>query len=173
MQVSRRVALERGDGTRASALSMYANPPTEHLSVGEFEDFALDRLRCEPSPNVGSRFVIAFLLKCTSFGYTCSQSYGRAGLAYRFCHYSLKHNVRLTLLRFYGKAFSCASPCFALYACFIAVLSMIDMARAKGLKGDALESVIRKARNELMPNTPVGARKDVYSHFILRLAYCR
>mmetsp|Transcript_17053 Transcript_17053/g.28519 ORF Transcript_17053/g.28519 Transcript_17053/m.28519 type:complete len:477 (-) Transcript_17053:443-1873(-) len=97
MQVSRRVSAERNEG-RISSLSMYPEPPTEKLTVTEFEDFALDRLR---------------------------------------------------------------------------LLSTIDIARAKGLKGDQLEKTIRKARDEFMPNTPAGKRKDLYSHFILRLAYCR
>lgn len=47
------------------------------------------------------------------------------------------------------------------------------MARAKGLKGADLEKSIRKARDDSMPNTPAGMRKDRFSHFILRLAYCR
>ena len=53
------------------------------------------------------------------------------------------------------------------------MLSTIDIARAKGLKGDELERTIRKARDDFMPNTQANLKKDVYSHFILRLAYCR
>ena len=53
------------------------------------------------------------------------------------------------------------------------MLSTIDIARAKGLKGQQLESTIRKARDDFMPNTQQNLKKDVYSHFILRLAYCR
>ena len=53
------------------------------------------------------------------------------------------------------------------------MLNSIDMARAKGLKGGDLEKSIRKARDDSMPNTPAGMRKDRFSHFILRLAYCR
>ena len=85
-------------GARVSCLSMYSVPPTEKLSVTEFEEFAFDRLK---------------------------------------------------------------------------LLNVIDMARAKGLKGTDLEKAIRKARDDGMPNTPAGARKDRFSHFILRLAYCR
>jgi len=97
MQVSRRVAHEKPAG-KVSALSMYAEPPTEKLTVTEFEEYAFDRLR---------------------------------------------------------------------------LLSTIDIARAKGLKGQELERTIRKARDDFMPNTQYNLKKDVYSHFILRLAYCR
>jgi len=54
-----------------------------------------------------------------------------------------------------------------------AVLSTIDMARAKGLRGGDMEKVIRKARDDFMPNTQQNLRKDMCSHFILRLAYSR
>ena len=52
MQVARRVSIEKASGGRVSALSMYPAPPVEKLTVSEFEEFALDRLRCEliPSP---------------------------------------------------------------------------------------------------------------------------
>ncbi len=53
------------------------------------------------------------------------------------------------------------------------MLSTIDLARAKGLKGDQLTKLIRKARDDFVPLTPAGTVKDVYSHFILRIAYCR
>ena len=53
------------------------------------------------------------------------------------------------------------------------MLSTIDIARAKGLKGQQLESTIRKARDDFMPNTQQNLRKDMCSHFILRLAYSR
>ena len=33
---------------QVSALNMYSEPPTERLSVTEFEEFAFDRLRREP-----------------------------------------------------------------------------------------------------------------------------
>ena len=47
------------------------------------------------------------------------------------------------------------------------------MNRAKGLKGKQLDDCIRKARDTYMPLTPAGLVKDHFSHFILRLAYCR
>jgi len=53
------------------------------------------------------------------------------------------------------------------------LLSTIDMARSKGVKGVKMNEMIQKAIRDYMPNTPAGLKKDVYSHFILRLAYCR
>jgi len=53
------------------------------------------------------------------------------------------------------------------------LLSTIEMNRAKGLKGKQLDDCIRKARDTYMPLTPAGLVKDHFSHFILRLAYCR
>jgi DNA primase large subunit len=94
---TRRVTTE-SSSSRLSTLSMYVQPPTEVLTMTEFEQFAFDRLR---------------------------------------------------------------------------LLSTIDMARGKGTKGKELAAVIRKARDQYMPNTVPGQRKDHYSHFILRLAYCR
>jgi hypothetical protein len=49
MQVikARQIAAEEEPSSRRiSALSMYSVPPTERISHTEFEDFALDRLRC-------------------------------------------------------------------------------------------------------------------------------
>lgn len=100
MQVARRrVSTEKPTaGGYVSALSTYAHPPTDALSVPQFEEYAFDRLR---------------------------------------------------------------------------LLSTIEMAKAKGLKHKQLEDAIRKAVNEFMPTTHTGLVKDRYSHFILRLAYCR
>ena len=100
-QVRRTVVTEEekvGTGRRLSALSMYATPPDEQLSLTEFEEFAFDRLR---------------------------------------------------------------------------LLGTIDTARAKGLKGEDLNKRIEAAIKMYMPKTQPGLRKDYYSHFILRLAYCR
>ena len=98
--VKRQIAREEEEGGRAriSALSMYSTPPTEQISLTEFEEYAGDRLR---------------------------------------------------------------------------LLTKIDMARAKGLKGEGLTKTIRMAVQQHMPITQAGLRKDYYSHFILRLAYCR
>ena len=55
MQVVKRTVAHQNDERpqRMSALSMYAKPPMEQISVTEFEDYALDRLRreCAPSPH--------------------------------------------------------------------------------------------------------------------------
>lgn len=117
---SRRISMEAPAVGRVSALNMYMTPPTESISVTEFEEFAFDRLRCALAP--------------------------------------LHHQPRKCCL-------SARAPS--------AVLSTIDMARAKGTKGQQLTGVINKAIRDYMPNTPTGIKKDVYSHFILRLAYCR
>jgi DNA primase large subunit len=87
-----------GRGARLSALSMYAEGPTDNITLVEFEDYAFDRLR---------------------------------------------------------------------------LLTTIDMARAKGLKGEQLATKIREAIKKYMPLSQPGLQKDYYSHFILRLAYCR
>lgn len=47
---ARRIASEKPGSGRMSALSMYEVPPTEPISVSEFEDFAYDRLRRAPRP---------------------------------------------------------------------------------------------------------------------------
>ena len=126
-QVNRKVGVEAAKGSaKISCLSMYGVPPSEKLSVTEFEEYAYDRLRCIPRRRP-------------------------------VCHL----------------AFTSALPEPKSFPARAAVLNMIDMARAKGLKGTDLEKVIRKARDDCMPNTQAGMRKDHFSHFILRLAYCR
>ena len=49
LQVNRKVGAEPigKAGAKLSCLSMYSVPPTEKLSVTEFEEYAFDRLRCE------------------------------------------------------------------------------------------------------------------------------
>jgi len=46
MNIARRISSEKPAAGRMSALSMYEIPPTEPISVSEFEEFAFDRLRC-------------------------------------------------------------------------------------------------------------------------------
>ena len=45
MNIHRRISSEKPTTGRVSALSMYEVPPTEPISVSEFEEFAFDRLR--------------------------------------------------------------------------------------------------------------------------------
>ena len=115
---------------RLSALSMYPIPPTEKLTVTEFEDFAYDRLR-RAWPGLES-----------------SAPRGPPPSPLDAC-----------------------APCPSSRP--IAVLSSIDMAKAKGFKGKQMNDKIRDYRDKYMPLTPAGLRKDLYSHFILRLAYCQ
>ena len=147
-QVNRRVTTEtnRPSGAKVSSLSMYSVPPTEKLSVTEFEEFAFDRLRrvhairpLSPNPRLPP-----LCLDGVCASHQCA--------------------IARLLVLLMVPACACART---------AVLNMIDMARAKGLKGDDLDKTIRKARDECMPNTMAGVRKDHLSHFILRLAYCR
>ena len=52
------------------------------------------------------------------------------------------------------------------------LLNSIETARLMGNEGPDMERVIRRSRDEFMPNTPAGCQKDQHSHFALRLACC-
>lgn len=124
-----------GDRARLSALNMYSTPPMEQISLTEFEDFALDRLRCAPKCPALAQPQFAFTPRLNmGWLHACAND---------------------------GRGVCCS------------VLSTIDMARAKGMKGEQYAETIRKAVKQHMPLSQPGLRKDYFSHFILRLAYCR
>ena len=68
-----------------------------------------------------------------------------------------------------------------LYNLFETVLRRIDVLRAQGVKGDKFNSDIVKADHKyLFPTSTAAAAansnnqdKDLISHFVLRMAYCR
>ena len=82
--------------------------------------------------------------------------------------YAARHHAHFAPLPHALAAAASSHPCRVRPLSLSAVLSTIDMAKAKGSKGEVLAETIRKAIKQYMPLNQPGLRKDYYSLSKLR-----